>query len=132
MKAWGVTIEEVQAAVRVASIAYEGNIVFKREAEKYGKAVRFTLTVKNSKKRGGRISPNGRRVCAACWHLHRDVMKAVFAVNPDARIKTAMADYKGLDDFNATYPATGRVNIGSQMYPLYAKDACCCEGCNDN
>jgi hypothetical protein len=134
MKAWGVTIDEVRAAVTVASTKYDGNIVFKREPEKEGKAVRFTLTVWNSRNPGSRMSPSGRRIAACCWHGHRDVMKAVFAINPDARIKTALADYRGLDDFDAKYEDTGRTNIGSQMEPMDIEDACNCamwKACDD-
>jgi hypothetical protein len=126
MKAWGVTIDEVRAAVTVASIKYDGNIVFKREPERDGKAVRFTLTVKNSRNPGSRMSPSGRRIAAACWHVNRDVMKGMLAYNNDCRIKTAIADYRGLDDFNDKYPATGYTNIGSQMEPVDFQDACNC------
>ena len=127
MKVWGVTVEEVRAAVPVASLAYNGNIVFKREPERDGRAVRFTLTVKDSGDKGSRRSASGRRIAACCWHGHRDVMLAIFATNPDARVKSALADYRGMVDFAEKYPATGRTNIGSMFDPMDAEDACNCD-----
>jgi len=126
MKVWGVTVEEVRSAVAVAALAYDRNIVFKREPEKDGRAVRFTLTVANSRNKGSRMSHTGRRIAACCWHGHRDVMLAIFARNPDARVKTALADYRGMVDFADKYPATGYTNIGSQCDPMDIQDACNC------
>ena len=134
MKVWGVTAEEIREIVPTVSLMYDGNIVFKREPEKDGRAVRFTLTVANSRDPGSRMSNTGRRIAACCWHGHRDIMLAVFAKNPDARVKTALADYKGMADFADKYPATGCTNIGSQANPLDIEDACNCalwEACND-
>lgn len=68
----------------------------------------------------------GRRVAAVCWHGHRDFMRAVFALDPNARFKTAVADYKGSDHFEEIFPATGHRNVGSMMYPAFAKDVCTC------
>ena len=67
-----------------------------------------------------------RRIHAVCWHGHRDWMRALFALDPDARIKTAMADYRESDGFERVFPATGDRNIGSQMHPLIYRDACYC------
>lgn len=76
---------------------------------------------------GARKSWSGRRLNAACWHAYRDVMLGIFAVNPDARIYTAMAKYKGLEGFEANYPQTADQNIGSMMQPAYMPDLCECE-----
>jgi len=68
----------------------------------------------------------GRRVAAVCWHGHRDYMRAIFARDPEARIKTSWADYKGSENFERDFPETGYRNVGSMMYPAFAKDICTC------
>lgn len=76
---------------------------------------------------GARRSWTGRRMPAACWHAYRDVMYAIFAINPNARIATGMAVYRGLAGFESTYPATADQNIGSMMQPAYMPDLCDCD-----
>ncbi len=129
MKAWNVSAECVEHVVRAVSVElYDGNLCFKRPPEQYGKAVRFTLTVRKASLPGGRRSNTGRKIWAACWHCHRDVMKALFAIRPDMRLKTAQADYRGLDDFEDSFESTSYINIGSVAAPLYYEHAC---ECND-
>jgi hypothetical protein len=53
-------------------------------------------------------------------------MRHLLALRPDARIKTAFADYRGLSDFLDTAPATGYANVGSMMYPVQMREACFC------
>jgi hypothetical protein len=67
-----------------------------------------------------------RRVHAVCWHGWRDFMLALYKHDPDARIKTAIADYRGRDDFLEKYPRTANLNIGSMMYPMQMHRACNC------
>jgi hypothetical protein len=55
---------------------------------------------------------------AASWEAHRDFMFNLFAINPEGRIKSAFADYRGLVDFEAKYRATADRNVGSQMFPV--------------
>lgn len=116
MKVWGVSVERVTKAVEFASAKYDGNIIFKASPIKDGRAIRFTLTVKDVRKKGARRSANGRRVNAACWHCHRDVILAIFTRDNGARVKTAIADYKGFEDFCYKYPDTASNN-----------DACNCK-----
>ncbi len=128
MKLWNVPAESLrQIVTEVSDTLYDGNIRFKREPEKAGRALRFTLTVATSKAKGGRRSSSGRRVCACCWHGHRDIMQHIFNGYEDARLQTAQADYKGRADFEASFPSTGDVNIGSQMEPMAFSDACDCD-----
>ena len=127
MLVWGLPKEAIVSAVQDVSLLYNGNVMFKRQPETKGRAVRFTLTVKNSRDIGARVSHTGRRVCAACWHVHRDILDNLFGYCPTCRVKTAIADYRGVDDFLLSFPATGNVNVGSRADPLYFKDACNCE-----
>lgn len=76
---------------------------------------------------GARKSWSGRRINAACWHAYRDVIGAVFAINPNARVYTGMAKYRGVEGFHANYPATAHVNVGSVMQPAYMPDLCDCD-----
>jgi len=89
--------------------------------------IQFTITVKSSRGKGGKISPSGRRVAAACWHAHRDFMKVLFALYPNAILQTMLATYRGVSDFEENFPSTGNINVGSRMYPSYYKDCCECE-----
>ncbi len=127
MKVWNVPVEEVTRIVtKVSKDLFDGNIEFKRAPEKDGRAVRFTLTVADSRAKGGRIGHSGRRVCACCWHGHRDIMSAIFDNYPDARLKSGHADYHGRNGFEDSFESTGYTNIGSQMEPLYYMNACDC------
>jgi len=66
----------------------------------------------------------GRRVHAVCWHGFRDYFRAVYRLEPQAVFHTAIATWRGRDDFERRFEATGDVNIGSQMAPVRARDAC--------
>ncbi len=127
MKLWNVTADDlVRIVTTVSNKSFDGNIVFKREPERDGRAVSFTLTVRSSRDRGGRRSHTGRGVWACCWHGYRDIMSAIFAEFPDARLKTAKADYRGCADFEAKFEQTGDTNIGSTFEPMRYANACDC------
>lgn len=88
---------------------------------------RARMLARSSRGLGARRSASGRRGTAACWHAFRDVFRDVFTLHPDAVISTSLARYTGAT-FEALYPATGEVNVGSQMYPAYMPRLCECEG----
>jgi hypothetical protein len=67
-----------------------------------------------------------RRVAAVCWHGHYAFMRYLLALRPDARIKTSVGDYRGLEGFLRVAPATARRNIGSKAFPLSMAEACFC------
>lgn len=128
MKIKGITETELRSIVAyVSRTLYGDNLVFKREPENSGNFLLFTLTVLKSKNPGGRRSNTGRRIAAACWHAHRDVMLAIFEQSPGALLVSALARYDGQADFLATFPSTGRINLGSIVKPLRADCACNCE-----
>jgi hypothetical protein len=128
MKVWNVPAEELTRIVTTVSAErFDGNIRFKRTPDPVGRAVAFTLTVANSRGKGSRVGRGGRRICACCWHGHRDIMSAIFAEYPDARLQSAVADYRGRQDFEDSFEATGYANIGSQFEPLCHADACDCD-----
>lgn len=133
MKIWGLTKEELTQALLEADRQYGHNVRFKRFPTKDGRAYRLTITVFDSHRPGSRRSFNSeggiRRVAAACWHAHRDFMRMVFRANPDARIQTMLADYRGSENFEAFFPVTAATNVGSQAQPLAIGEACNCAGC---
>jgi hypothetical protein len=129
MKIKGITEAELRSIVAfISETQYAGNIVFKREPEWKGNFCFFTLTVKDSSKAGGRRAASGRRVAAACWHAHRDIMQAIFDQAPAAILVTALARYEGAQGFSDTFPETGFTSIGSMANPLYMGVACECDG----
>lgn len=85
----------------------------------------FVLKLESEKYR--RRGFNGRRIAAVCWHGHRDFMLELFDRFPDARIKSAMADYRGREDFLYSFEATGSRNIGSIREPMRYDEACDCD-----
>ena len=91
-----------------------------------GSRFRVKLGVANSREKYGRRSHSGRRVAALCWHGFRDYFIALFDESPDAVVRTAQATYKGRDGFEASFEATGCVNIGSMAQPMPYFEACDC------
>jgi hypothetical protein len=67
-----------------------------------------------------------RRVHAVCWHGFRDFFRAVYRREPGAVFRTAVATWRGSDDFEARYRASGHKNVGSQAVPVAMAEACRC------
>lgn len=68
----------------------------------------------------------GRRIYALCWHGFRDFFREVYLRAPDARFRTGMATYRSREHFEEVYLATGYRNIGPQIAPVQAREACFC------
>ena len=132
MKAWNIELDKIRKIVNtVSKEKYENNLIldeggFHSPPKKVGKAISFTLRVNSSKEPGHTITHSGKRWVSACWHCHRDVMIAMFKYNPNIRIKSAIADYKGKEDFKFKFPATAYINVGSMMQPRNMEDGCEC------
>lgn len=103
-----------------------GNLLHESRFERMGRdrsiVIRFTLQVADSFGKGARTAASGRHMPKASWQAHRDVMRAIFASDPDATLQTALATYKGRDDFERRFEATGDQNCGSQMQPRRLRD----------
>jgi hypothetical protein len=128
------TAEQLYKAVRQTAEDYEGNVRFKNGPDpvnQKGTGHRLTLTVHASSKPGGRRSNTGRKIAAACWHVHREFMRHLYDIAPEAVIQSALATYRGVQDFEETFEATGDGNIGSAFEPQAMRTACECEE-NDN
>lgn len=98
------------------SLTYPAGVYFSHTSTR-SNVINGTLRVRDSFKEGARMSASGRHMPAASWEAHRDFMRALFAVNPAGRITTALADYRGADDFERKHAATANHNCGSQCQP---------------
>ncbi len=128
MKIKGISETNLRVALANASTEfYAGNLQFKREPERIGNFLHFTITVVNTRNPGGARSSQGRRIAAACWHAHRDFMRAIFKLAPDALLITALARYEGSEGFEHEFPYTGTQNAGSIMVPRARQDCCECD-----
>ena len=119
MVAKNIAIGQVKQALETINKKYDNNIVFKTLNE-LGHRVHFTLTVKNSRGKGGRIGHTGRRIAAACWHVHGTLFDEIFNICPDAVI-TACGNKITMNEGNWQDK-----NIGSQFQPLFYSEACDC------
>ena len=121
-------LENFHAALAVVNARYDGNIKFKT-LESKGKRISFTLTVLSTTIGKGKakvtvpgvsIGPNGRRIAAACYHVHGDFFDALFRVCPDAVVmslgKVITKDGGNWQDWNK----------GSMIYPKLASECCEC------
>jgi len=138
MKTWNIPEPAIRSVVdSVSRRLYASNLMFASSRQisghrvraygdilSFGRALQWHLTVRDSRAPGSRISPFGRRVRAACWCAYRDVMLALFEQYPAARILTGSADYRGRDNFRATFEATGNREIGQGMR---YRNACDCK-----
>lgn len=128
MQVTGLSLDKFREIVaEISTVCYDGNVIVEQEAHAHSDN-RFTarLRTKSSRGSGARLSWSGRHIPAACWHAYRDVLEAVFEEYPDARIRTAMATYKGRQGFRENYPGTAYKNIGSMMAPAYMPELCGC------
>lgn len=122
---------------QVSEVQYGGNLECYTLGRVNGTTLTMTLRVKDTSGPGARRAARpskggkGRRLIAACWHAHRDVMLAIFNVNPDARITTMMADYRGIDGFLRHYLDTAGHNVGSVMEPARYARLCDCPRFDD-
>ena len=123
VKIWGLTEGEIKAAVSEAGLTVWGDWTGKGHLAKEGRALHVRLCVDKTKPRDeagllpwqkrGRDFPGrrGRRLPYVTWEGHREFMRIVFRDHPEARIKSAIADYRGRDDFWVKHPETkGRWN----------------------
>lgn len=84
----------------------KGDAAYQRESTGYGTA--------------------GRRVNAVCWHGFRDYFRAVFAEAPEATFRTSLNTWRGSEDFEKRFLASGYKNIGPRIAPVSIVDACRC------
>ena len=120
------TMADVTAAVAKANAEGDYSLYFDFTSAS-GRSFRGRILPASSHDKGARRAASGRRVKAACWHAHRDVMLALFDAVPEAKVSTALATYVGRQSFLEQYGATRSTNHGSMMAPASYGDLCDCE-----
>jgi len=112
---WGLTQQEIQqAAGRSCTRIKGGGGSDHGTPRKVGRAFSCTLATTRRPPKWGRRSKHVqnkdgqyRRIPGAvCWHGHREFMRQCFQVNPEARIKSQLADYRGSNDFEFRHRKT--------------------------
>jgi hypothetical protein len=131
MKIWGLTEQEIRDSAAEVGLTihsdWSGHGIYAD-----GRALRCRLALGGGERNANGFLPyqrrgfSKRRIPSVCWHGHRDFMRACFRRNSEARIKTAFADYRGTEDFEFEFEATGDRNIGSLFEPMSMRDACDC------
>ena len=98
-----------------------------------GKGFRFTIRTQGRPPKYGRrgfIRNKAGDRCripgAVCWHGHRDFMRRLFQLAPDAILISAMARYDGAGDFESRHGFTAYKQVGSQMDPVQFSELCDC------
>ena len=74
-----------------------------------------------------RRSPSGRRVNGVCYHGHLAFMTELYYKNSETIIRSAMASWNNVDDFDRECFYVGDRNVGSQYNPMAHEDACDCD-----
>jgi hypothetical protein len=122
MIAKGISTEQLRTAAAAIDVSVEITTL-----NASGTRHRVKVNPGVERRRYGRIAAaSGRRVHAVCWHGFRDFFRACFEHEPEAVFQTAFDTWRGSTDFEARYRESGHRNIGSQMMPMYACEACTC------
>ena len=111
MKLWGVSEADIRAAASEARLKLWGWP--DGWVEEKGKALTCRLKVDATQPRDEsgllpfqKVGHHGRRLPYVTWEGHREFMRIIFRDHPEARIKSAVADYRGRDDFWEKHPST--------------------------
>jgi len=119
MLIWHLSEAEIREAARLSRLAiWNDRYGWQGGIHPRGKALSVRLCVDETQPRDEeRLLPfqkrsyHGRRLPYVTWEGHREFMRQAFKINPDARIKSALADYRGFADFLAKHPATRNRNL---------------------
>lgn len=118
------TIDQLNQALNFVNKQFQGNIKFKDIEQISKNRINFTITVKDSKKSGAKFDPyfgkNGKRISAACWHVHGHFFEYLF-LNFDNIV--IISQGKKMSDNSDNW--TDQI-IGSNFEPLYFSEACKC------
>lgn len=132
MRIIGLTEKELLFACRRAGKKYNDNLDLadvSSSRNKRGDHFTFRLRVKDSSGPGAQFSPEtmfggGRKTVQACWHAHRDFFYAVFKINPKAVVHTALATYRGVDDFQEKFMDTAYLKLHSKWEAIAERCRC--------
>lgn len=113
-------ISELETALAAVNKMYKGNVVLLDPHCVSKNRIQFRLSVNNSSDTGSRIGHSGRRVKAACWHVHGHFFDELFKINPECFV---LAQSKRITKEEGNWQDW---NIGSIMNPMYFSEACDC------
>lgn len=121
------SLETLESALAEVNRVFSGNICIKRYTVKPSGTIQFTLSVLHSSQSGSRLSPSGRRVAAACWHVHGLLFDKILSLSPNAIIETGIKSKDGKKCLISRFGGNWQdVNIGSTYHPFMYSDACDC------
>ncbi|MHC4278166.1 MAG: hypothetical protein ACYSTI_12725 [Planctomycetota bacterium] len=118
MKIWGVSKTGLEFALALGNAKYAGNIRFKdltlKNKREYivrlchfepgpGSKIFYVVSRVDAGFSSDSTSEVRRTGPAVCWHAHRDFMRAVFEINPEAKIKTSFTAYNNAEHFEENY-----------------------------
>lgn len=127
-----VTKEDLEKALDAVNVKYNNNITwrnFQYEGPSRGGGNTYRVTLKTKDARGpGGAKGISRMIWgtgpeftgSACWHVHGNFFASLFGINPKATIRSRN---KTIDESGGNWED---FNIGSQMSPVYASEACEC------
>lgn len=112
---------DIDKAFKTVDKQFKKNLTVTKEAlSGTGKRWRVRLSVKDSRGSGGRIGYTGRRVKAACWHVHGYFFEALPLTS---KIKAGNLTIIGGPDGEGNWQDR---NVGSIIQPMYYSEACDC------
>lgn len=114
--------EMIVGALNFVNTKFSDNIAFRKWEPINKKGTSFTvrLTVEDSRGPGARVSPHGRRIKTACWHVTGHF--CAYLLERGAKIR-AMGGVKydsPADNWKGDH------NMGSVFYPVALSDLCDC------
>ena len=114
------TKKQLNEALNHVNKQFSNNIIFKNGPEQISKnRVRFTLTVKETRGPGGRVSSTGKRIKAACWHVHGEFFEYLFSQG----VTLIKSSFITMQDNSDNWKDS---NIGSHFTPMNYSEACDC------
>ncbi|GIL29106.1 hypothetical protein [Actinocatenispora comari] len=78
------------------------------------------------------LGRDGRRIHAVCWHGHRDVLRELFDTWPRATLISALATYRGADDFDVSHQDTQDKHSGLDGRCRPIRECACIEPEHDS
>ena len=127
----GITEKQIiQTAKKVGVAINDGN--FYRNGNgitKNGNYLSFTLRIKPGAPldvKYRKYGFSGRRTYHVCYHGHYEFMRRLYEINPNTIIRSTMAVYKNLEEFEKLAGNVAIVNVGNAYQPQMFSEKCDC------
>ena len=118
MKITGLNRVGLDFALALGNANFAGNVKFEKIERKSDRTHLVRLSTNDNTQPGVKcymsreafdpmsVMKVRRRGPAACWHAHRDFIRAVFNINPEARVKSILTEYNCAEDFENDHETT--------------------------